>query len=84
MAWSRGRLIFRSTPLAEAVREVNRYATDPKLRLADTAMGEMPVSGNFLAGQSELVAAAWAATLPLQMQRVGTEILISADSQRTE
>ena len=67
IAWSRGRLVFRATPLAEAVREVNRYAS-PKLHLADDSLAGLQVSGNFIAGDSALVAETWAATLPLRAQ----------------
>ena len=75
LAWSRGRLVFRATPLAEAVKEVNRYAT-PKLRLADPALGSLPVSGNFIAGDSDLVASTWAATLPVRVEKNAGEIVL--------
>jgi transmembrane sensor len=75
IAWSRGRLVFRATPLAEAVREVNRYAR-PKLRLADPAIADLQVSGNFIAGDSGLVASTWAATLPLSAEKQGDEIVL--------
>lgn len=78
IAWSRGRLIFRGTPLAEAVREVNRYAGQPQLRLADPALSELPVSGNFIAGDSALVASTWAATLPLRSENRNHEIVLHA------
>lgn len=77
-AWSRGRLVFRGTPLAEAVREVNRYAKQPKLRLADAAISSLPVSGNFIAGDSALVASTWAATLPLRSESRNGEIVLHA------
>jgi transmembrane sensor len=64
-SWSRGRLIFRGTPLAEALEEVNRYATR-KLRLADPSLASLPVGGNFIAGDSELILSAFAAALPLR------------------
>jgi len=75
IAWTRGRLIFRTTPLGEAVEEVNRYAR-PRLRIADPRLAELPVSGNFIAGDSTLVAETWAATLPLRMEQVGNEIVL--------
>lgn len=79
-AWSRGRLVFRATPLAEAVDEVNRYA-HPKLRLADPSLSSLPVSGNFIAGDSVLVAETWAATLPLRAQNNGDEIILQLAHQ---
>lgn len=64
-SWSRGRLVFRGTPLAEALEEVNRYSIR-KLRLADPSLGSIPVAGNFIAGDSELVLSAFEAALPLR------------------
>jgi transmembrane sensor len=75
-SWSRGRLIFRGTPLAEALEEVNRYSTR-KLRLADPGLASLPVSGNFIAGDSELILSAFAAALPLRsVDGGGGEILL--------
>lgn len=75
LAWSRGRLIFHSIPLVEAVRRVNRYART-KLRLGDPSLSELPVSGNFIAGDSALVASTWSATLPLRIERQNGEIVL--------
>lgn len=74
-AWTRGRLIFRTTPLVEAVREVNRYA-NPKIRLGDPALEKLAVSGNFIAGDSELVADTWAATMSLRVEKRTHEIVL--------
>jgi transmembrane sensor len=75
-SWSRGRLIFRGTPLAEAIEEVNRYSSR-KLRLADPSLASLPVGGNFIAGDSELILSAFAAALPLRsVDGGGGEILL--------
>ncbi|HEU5136590.1 MAG TPA: FecR family protein [Steroidobacteraceae bacterium] len=75
-SWSRGRLVFRGTPLAEALEEVNRYSTR-KLRLADPSLASLPVGGNFIAGDSELILSAFAAALPLRsVDGGGGEILL--------
>jgi transmembrane sensor len=75
-SWSRGRLVFRSTPLAEALEEVNRYSTR-KLRLADPSLASLRVGGNFIAGDSELVLSAFEAALPLRaVDGGGGEILL--------
>jgi transmembrane sensor len=75
-SWSRGRLVFRGTPLAEAVEEVNRYSTR-KLRLADPSLATLPVGGNFIAGDSELILSAFVAALPLRsVDGGGGEILL--------
>lgn len=67
-SWTRGRLLFRATPLAEVVAEVNRYAATP-LRLADPALGALPVSGTFPMGDSESVALALRALLPVRIEQ---------------
>ena len=75
-SWSRGRLVFRGTPLGEAIEEVNRYSTR-KVRLADPSLASLPVGGNFIAGDSELILSAFAAALPLRsVDGGGGEILL--------
>jgi transmembrane sensor len=64
-SWARGRLLFRATPLADVIAEVNRYAATP-LRLADPSLAETPVSGTFPIGDSRSVALGLQALLPLQ------------------
>ncbi len=44
IAWTSGRLIFRRTPLEEAVRQMQRYHPAP-IRLNEPALGGLPVSG---------------------------------------
>jgi transmembrane sensor len=65
-SWSRGRLVFRGTPLAEALQEVNRYG-HRKVRLGDADLAELPVDGNFIAGETDLIVSAFAAALPLRV-----------------
>jgi transmembrane sensor len=74
-SWSRGRLVFRATPLTLAVEEVNHYAAK-KLRIADPSLTGLSVSGNFVAGDSELAASAFAAVLPIRVVDGGTEIIL--------
>lgn len=75
-SWSRGRHVFRGTPLAEAVVEINRYARR-KVRLGDLSLAELPVGGNFITGDSELIVEAFAAVLPLRVVAGGgDEILL--------
>jgi ferric-dicitrate binding protein FerR (iron transport regulator) len=55
---------------------VNRYSTR-KLRLADASLASLPVAGNFIAGDSELVLSAFEAALPLRsVDTGGMEILL--------
>jgi transmembrane sensor len=74
-SWSRGRLVFRATPLGEALDEVNRYAAK-KLHLGDPALSTLTVSGNFVAGNGELAASAFAAVLPVHPVDAGSEIIL--------
>lgn len=66
-SWTRGRLLFRATPLAEVLEEVNRYAPIP-LRLADPVLGGTPVSGTFPIGDGESVALGLQALLPIRAE----------------
>lgn len=74
-SWSRGRLVFRNTPLAQVVAEVNRYSRR-KIVLADTSLADLPVHGNFLAGDAKQVVAALEAVLPLRVDERASEILL--------
>jgi transmembrane sensor len=74
-SWSRGRLVFRATPLAQAVEEVNRY-TAKKLRVGDPSLAELTVSGNVVAGNGELAASAFAAVLPIHVVDSGGEAIL--------
>jgi transmembrane sensor len=65
-SWSRGRLVFRGTPLGEALKEVNRYGSR-KVRLGDPDLADLPVGGNFIAGETDLIVSAFAAVLPLRV-----------------
>jgi transmembrane sensor len=57
-SWTTGRLVFQSTPLQEAVAEVNRYATR-KVVLEPTAeLAQQPVSGVFDTGDTTAFVAA--------------------------
>ena len=62
--------IFRSTPLAEALAEMNRYA-NPPLRLGDARLASTPISGTLRVGDSASMALALSALLPLQAQPQG-------------
>ncbi|MBI1198532.1 MAG: DUF4880 domain-containing protein [Phenylobacterium sp.] len=51
-SWTTGRLVFRDTPLAAAVAEVNRYSAR-KVELAGPGLAARPVSGFFDVGDAE-------------------------------
>jgi len=69
ISWREGRIVFRDTPLGEAVAEVNRYTTD-QLRLSDDPrLWEIRVSGVFKTGQVAPFLAAQKATHAIDSQR---------------
>jgi transmembrane sensor len=75
-SWSSGRLVFRDTPLEQAVAELNRY-TERKVRIDDPSLVGLTVGGSYLAGNVDQVAAALEAVLPLRADRGdGGEIIL--------
>jgi transmembrane sensor len=77
-SWSFGKHIFNEQPLADAVREINRYAA-MKVRLADPALGALEVNGEFATGDSAAIVDALAAKLALQVSRAGNALVLSRD-----
>jgi transmembrane sensor len=76
VSWSSGFHVFSATPLAEAVREINRYSTT-KLRLADPSLESLVISGNFKTGDAETISSAWPIVLPVTLRKDGAEIVIA-------
>jgi transmembrane sensor len=74
-SWTRGRLLFRGTRLADAIEQVNRYSTR-KVRLGDPSLGDLHVAGNFIAGESDLIVDALASALPLRVVEGGEKEII--------
>ncbi|QYC09311.1 FecR domain-containing protein [Brevundimonas nasdae] len=56
-SWTQGRLVFRGTPLREAVAEINRYLPD-KIVLAVGPLADTPVNGVFATGDGDAFVAA--------------------------
>ena len=64
--------------IASNIHEAAVYFTiERKIQLSDATLSELPVQGNFVAGDSEAVIAALEAVLPVQVQRDGTTLLLS-------
>lgn len=74
-SWSQGRHLFRGVPLADALEEINRYAAR-KVRIGDASLADLPVSGNFLVGDSDSIVAAIAAVLPVRRSDAAGEIVL--------
>ena len=77
--WMRGQLIFDHTPLAEAIRELNRYSTT-QLSLAPASAGEIRVSGTFRVSDSVSFAHAAADTYNLNLIHRGDDIVLKASA----
>ncbi len=67
-SWSQGRLIFRQTPLRDAVAEVNRYLPQ-KIVLASGPAEAVAVNGVFTAGDRDAFVAAVSDLFGLDAQR---------------
>ncbi|UUY00788.1 FecR family protein [Sphingomonas sp. J315] len=74
-AWTRGKLLFRQTPLASAVSEVNRYSAR-RIVLGSQALGARRVDGNFEIGDSESFVAAVTTIFDLSVRTQDTDIIL--------
>lgn len=66
-SWSQGQLVFRDTPLAEAIAEVNRYLP-AKIVLGAPTAGDVRVNGVFNTGDREAFLSAVSDVLGLSAQ----------------
>lgn len=67
-SWTAGRIVFRETPLAAAVAEVNRYAPH-KVTLEAPSLAAAPVNGVFDTGDTEAFVAAASSLFGLEARR---------------
>jgi transmembrane sensor len=81
-AWTEGRLVFDRTPLREALPELGRWF-DLDFRLADTALGGVPLTATLTTQPTPEVLANLAASLGLRMRREGRRVtLYSSEPSR--
>jgi len=73
--WLSGRLVFDAIPLRQAVDEFNRYSRR-KLRIADPAIGDIPIEGVFNAGDTDAITLALQYAYPLRVDDRGAEIVL--------
>ena len=78
-AWTRGKLLFRQTPLASAIAQVNRYA-GPRIELDDATLGAHRVDGTFDAGDTDSFVAAVTTIFDLDARREGNRIIFERKS----
>jgi len=75
-AWRRGELLFRDTPLSEAIAEVNRYGQE-RVVVNDARLGALPISGVFATDNSAEFAAAVAQLHGLRVRKDGEALLLT-------
>lgn len=75
-SWTSGRLIFRETPLAQAVAEVNRYSRH-KVVVDVARLQTVPVSGVFEVGDTQAFVAAVSDLFELEPRQGDREIRLT-------
>jgi len=63
--WMQGKLVFRETPLGEAVAQANRYGPD-RLVISDPSLEYLPISGDFRIGQTASLVRALQSAFPIR------------------
>jgi len=76
LAWRHGMLVFKHRPLAEVVREFNRY-NKQKLVLASADVGALKIYGSFRTEDIELFARVVQVAFALNIENRGNDIVIS-------
>jgi len=76
LGWRRGVLVFRYTPLADAVAQFNRY-NETKIVVADEAAARLKIYGTFRATHVEDFTALAQMVLGLHIKSDGNEIVIT-------
>lgn len=76
LSWRTGFLVFRETPLVEAVAEFNRY-NSRKIEVADDAVGNIRLSGKFRSTQHDAFIRLLEAGFPVRVQQTGDRIILS-------
>lgn len=82
LAWRRGELVFRSTRLADAVREINRYNAT-KIIIADPSITDLRFTGEIGNDNFDGFLNIAQSMMKLRVDREGNEILISRASRET-
>jgi transmembrane sensor len=74
-AWTVGRLVFDGTPLRDALPQLGRWF-GLEFRLADSALGEVPLSANLRTEPTPDVLESLAASLGMQQRRQGRTVTL--------
>lgn len=73
--WTQGNLVVDEWPLRAVLAEMNRYS-DTQLRLADPALGEIPISGMFKAGDQQSLALSLEYGWPIRVERAAEGAIV--------
>jgi len=76
LAWRRGVLVFRNTPLVAAIAEFNRYHSE-KLVVLDSTVGRLTIGGTFETGNIKAFTEVAQDILGLRAATRGNEIVLS-------
>ncbi|PTN11712.1 FecR family protein [Nitrosomonas aestuarii] len=79
-AWRKNRLVFRDTPLSEVVQQINRYHIRP-VRLIDTQLNTLRVSGEFNATDRDGLVRALKTLFPLQSSELDDMTVLHVEKQ---
>ena len=79
-AWRHGKIDLYDTPLRTAIADVNRYSRTKILLSEDEGLGDLRVSGVFVAGRSEDFADALRGYFSIEVYRFGDRIVLKAPS----
>lgn len=76
LSWRTGFLVFRETPLAEAVAEFNRY-NRRKIVVADEGVGNIRLSGKFRSTQHDAFIRLLEGGFPVRVQQAGDQVILT-------
>jgi len=79
IAWRQGKIIFKNTPLGEAVHRLNRYS-NIQLQISDPSLAQERISGVFDLGDTLVFAEAVESSLPVVARQAGPNLLILSPS----
>lgn len=80
LSWRSGFVVFHATPLAEAVREFNRYNAR-QIVIADPSLDTLRVGGNFKLDNSDAFVRLMQSVFPVQAQQRNHEVLLTRKAQ---
>ncbi|PWK81827.1 FecR family protein [Fulvimonas soli] len=72
--WTQGMLVFRQTPLEEAVAQANRYGRG-RLVVEDPSLAQLPISGDFHAGETDSLVHALESAFPIRARRGAGDVI---------